>query len=232
MQDNISPSERAVLLEEYKVIANMHEHFDNMNLSMMSTIIAGVFVLWGIMLTVSAPWVFVVTMEILVFLILSGWIRYMSIHRGIVVRKLTRAHEIEEMLDMRQNLIFRDDDKIKRKRHRPGAHSVEIWIFLFLVALGSVVTLCTCLGVTFEGEVPFSEILKITLSKLPCILVALAPLPLGAYWGIVCRVEVAQVIPFYRLPENRFLKWLLVRVGRYEDLYREIATSEREGQIG
>jgi len=88
--------------------------------------------------------------------------------------------------------------------------------------------LCTCLSMAFEGEFLLCEIPRVLLSKLPCILLALAPLLLAAYWGIICRVEVVQVIPFYRPPENEVLKWLLVKVGGYKDLYKEVVTSEDE----
>lgn len=223
---NLSVTDKDVLIEEYKIIAEMHKHFDNMNLSMMSTVIAGVFVLWSVLLNsiTSRPfsWALVVMINWIVLLILSGWIRYMSIHRGIVVRKLTRAHEIESILNMQQHLMFRDDDPIKRRRNRPGAHSVELWIYLFLVALGSVVSFA--LSVSTISQRGIQAMLLILLYLISNIL----PLVTAMYWAILCRVDVAQIIPFYRLPDNRFMRWLLVNIGHYEDLHREIEIPNKE----
>ena len=105
-----------ILLTEYEAIERMHSHYDILNMSLMAVVTAGVFTIWGLVTQaafqsnnpIENP-SFVNDISILalvVFFVLSIWIRYMTIHRCIVIHKLNRSHEIERKLGMEQNLIF------------------------------------------------------------------------------------------------------------------------------
>ena len=82
-----------LLLAEYEAIERMHAHYDVLNMSMTAIITAGVFTVWGITIQSAfqshAPidnLAFVNSVSVLallLFSILSVWIRYTTIHRII-----------------------------------------------------------------------------------------------------------------------------------------------------
>jgi hypothetical protein len=136
-----------VLLAEYQAIEQMHAHYDVLNMSMTAIITAGILALWGIVIQTAfqanSPFensVFVDSVGILaltVFMALSVWIRYVTIHRCIVIQKLNRSHEIEGVLRMKQNTIFRYSAERLRApiytenaKRRPGGHTLELLLYL------------------------------------------------------------------------------------------------------
>ena len=127
-----------ILLEEYRAITDLHKHFDIMNLSMTSIIASGVIALWGFMLKEVSHILPIITIMLatIIFFVLTTWLRYTSIHRVIVVRKLTRSVQIEKMLNMYQNRRFSYNDPIRSRRRGPGAHMAEIILYWLLVSLG------------------------------------------------------------------------------------------------
>jgi hypothetical protein len=216
-------ADKAVLLEEYRAIVAMHKHFDTMNLSMMSTITAGVFVLWGIMLGGQniSPF-FLIILATVVFLVLTTWIRYMSIHRSIIVRKLARASLIEKQLGMKQNLIFQYNDDVRQHRRRPGAHATEIVVYWLLTLLGVGVMFYGCVSSRIDALSSFSQLWNAVEATWFVIPFMVFHIVFALYWGVVCRTVVAEVIPYYELPPEGITRWLLVRLGQYRDFHSEL----------
>lgn len=210
--------ERTALIEEYKAITDLHKHFDTMNLNMMSTITAGVFVLWGIMLgdrSRDLPPALLIALSMVVFFVLSTWIRYMSIHRSIVVRKLARACEIESVLGMMQNTIFQYDDETRRLRRSPGAHGAELTIYLLLSFLGATVMTYGCL----DDIAMISSVRPGLMSAISCLWYLIPVLLFqGLFairWSVLCRTLVVEVVPHYQLPANKTMRWLFIVIGGY-----------------
>ena len=211
---------QASLLEEYRAITDLHKHFDMMNLSMMSTVTAGVFVLWGAMLSGvpgNLPPTVAVILATIVFFVLTSSIRYMSIHRSIVTRKLARACEIERVLGMRQNSIFEYDDETRRTRRRPGAHAAGIAVYLLLTFLGSTVMVHNCLAFAAKSSPTHPTLIITIMSVWYLIPVLLFQGLFALYWSILCRVLVVEVVPYYQLPTNALMRWIFVNIGGYHN---------------
>lgn len=223
--------EQAVMFEEYKAITDLHKHFDTMNLSMMSTITAGVFILWGIMLdgrAGSLPPVVLVILAMIVFFVLSTWIRYMSIHRSIVTRKLARACQIEHCCGMSQNSMFQYDNEIRRNRRRPGAHAAELAVYMLLTLLGATVMTFECLlAAARSSATGLPTLIDLICSNWYLVPVLLFQGLFAGYWSILCRVLVIEVIPHYQLPLNKVMRWLFVKVGNYRDLADETSSTAK-----
>ena len=218
-----------VLLAEYKAIERMHAHYDILNMSMTAVITAGVFTVWGIVIQTAfqphAPIdnpTFVDSVSVLalaLWLVLSVWVRYMTIHRCIVIQKLNRSHEIESVLRMKQNSIFRyksqkliaapDSDTVKR---RPGGHTLELLLYLSLSTFGGLIAL------VFQWHIRMNFI---PLNYILIGLLLISPL-LALLWAAFCRLDAVQYmagkvevgLPWSILfsvvePINRFLRWLL-----------------------
>jgi hypothetical protein len=213
--------DREIMLEEYRAILELHKHFDTMNLSLMSTITAAVFILWGILLgTEGLHPLFLVSIATVVFGILTTWIRYMSIHRSIIVRKLARASAIEERLGMMQNRLFQYNDEVRIARRRPGAQAAEIGVYWLLTTMGIGVMVAGCLPPR-AGLVSCGGGWKALAATWYVIPVALFHGFFALYWGVTCRTVVAEVIPYYELPSGGLTRWALVNLGRYRDLHDE-----------
>jgi len=217
-----------ILLAEYQAIEQMHIHFDVLNMSMTAIITAGVLALWGLVIQTAfqanLPFensVFVNSISILsmvIFVVLSVWIRYTTIHRCIVIQKLNRSHEIENTLRMKQNLIFRynaerlrapvDSDIAKR---RPGGHTLELFLYLSLTAIGYVIssifqwhiratwTVTSHIIIGFLLISPVMAILWTTFCKFDVVTTMKGKVEVGPPWNLLFTIIK---------PINVFLRWL------------------------
>lgn len=193
-----------ILLAEYKAIERMHAHYDVLNMSMMAVVTAGVFTIWGLVIqsafqssTPVGSAAFVNSASVLavvLFLVLSVWIRYMTIHRCIVILKLNRSAEIEQELGMKQNLIFRydverlsaplDSDGLLLRR-RPGGHTLELLLYLSLSAFGGVTALM------------LQWCARLVWTPRSCLLIGLLLLcpPLAVLWMTFCKMDAMEHVP-------------------------------------
>ena len=228
-----SPDDRLkVLLAEYDAIERMHAHYDILNMSMMAFVTAGVFTIWGLIIQtafqphapVEDPF-FVNSVSIfalLLFFGLSVWIRYMTIHRCIIIQKLNRSYEIEKELGMRQNSIFWYDaaklsaplDSNIPVRRRPGGHTLELLLYVALSTFGGFT------AVVFQWHIRLNwNNWSITL----LVLLLISPL-LAILWMAFCKLDAMEHIenvevgfPWNLLfplikPINRFFRYLLTQV--------------------
>jgi len=206
-----------VLLAEYNAIERMHAHYDVLNMSMTAIITAGVFTIWSIVVQsafqphapINNP-LFVNSVSVLallLFAVLSVWIRYVTVHRCIVIRKLSRSHEIEKQLQMRQNLIFRYDPERFRApitsdkaRRRPGGHTLELLLYLALSIFGVIIaflfqwhiqlrwTLKSYILIAFLGITPLFAILWMTFCKLDAIVQMEGEVEVGLPWNLLFSI--------------------------------------------
>ena len=201
MNNQLSPFSKEekikLLLIEYESIERMHIHYDVLNMSMTAIITAGVFTVWGIVIQSAfqnhSPidqHLFVNSVSILAFLlfmVLSVWIRYTTIHRCIVIKKLSRSHEIEQILRMKQNLIFRYDSwKLKAPltaddmvRRRPGGHTLELLLYLSLSTFGGIIALL------YQWHMKSSWDFE---NYILVVLLLIAPM-LAAFWMTFCKLD-------------------------------------------
>jgi len=182
-------TDRDTLLAEYEAIVNMHMHYDNINMGMLALVTAGVFVLWSTILQKSITTSLMIAVHWSTFLVLSIWIRYLSVHRRIIVIKLSRSHEIEAELGMDQNTRFRFENRMTWPRKRPGGHSLELSLYMALTLFGVFVALASALPASTTG-VPGR---LLTLG-------AILPVLIAVWWSANCRVDVLQHIHGYDPP--------------------------------
>jgi hypothetical protein len=218
-----------ILLAEYQAIEQMHAHYDILNMSMTAIITAGILTLWGIVIQTAfqanSPLdsqVFVNSISVLaltLFFVLSIWIRYTTIHRCIVIQKLNRSHEIENILKMKQNLIFRynaerfrapiDSDNAKR---RPGGHTLELFLYLSLSTIGGIIAFIFQCHVwanwAFTSYIivgslvisPFMTILWMSFCKFDVITTIKGRVEVGFPWNFLF---------IFVIPINNFLRRLI-----------------------
>jgi len=164
-------------------------HYDNINMSLLALVTAGVFVLWSTILQKDLAPELILAIHWLTFFVLSIWIRYLSVHRRIIVIKLSRAHDLETFLGMEQHSRFRYELRNAWPRKRPGGHSLELSLYIALTLLG--------VSVALAGIFPASQ-----ASARGSVLLVLAFLPvvIAFWWAAHCRVDVLQHIKGYRPP--------------------------------
>lgn len=229
-----------ILLAEYGEIQKLHVHYDTINMHWMSIITAGVSVLWGIIFrteVVKSP-TYVTFLELFIFAILCTWIQMMSIHRRIVVLKLSRSHEIEEELGMDQDSRFRYDRKKEWRVRRPGGHGSELMLYFVFTLFGVFISLYAQLS-------PFAPVYTDSITRYLSawvnnissslnliewlrMIASILPILWAVYWIPRCRVDVAQFIRGFELPP-RPISWLY-RLGGYKGYQGpnpEICTLER-----
>ncbi len=225
-----------ILLAEYAAIQQMHAHYDVLNMSMTAVITAGITATWGLVLQAAfqahAPIdnsVFVNSINVLalaLFLTLSIWIRYATIHRCIVIVKLNRSYQIERELGMRQDSLFRYDagkfsaplDENCAVKRRPGGHSLELLLYLALSTLGGLTAF------TFQLHLQGSWDLR---NYILLVLLLTSPL-LALLWAGFSKLDALEqldgkvVVGFpwnmifvLVMPINRGLRWFL-NIGKQE----------------
>jgi len=200
MNNQVSPFNKAetikILLAEYAAIEAMHAHYDLLNMSMTAIVTAGVFTVWGIVIQSAFQPHFpvdnktfvnsVAVLAFLLFIVLSVWIRYTTIHRCIVIKKLNRSHEIEAILRMKQNQVFRYKPEqltapltSEEAKRRPGGHTLELLLYLSLSTFGGIIALL------FEWHVKSEWAFK---NYVLIIILLLAPL-LAILWMTFCKMD-------------------------------------------
>jgi len=228
--ENISIAEKVkILLTEYEAIEKMHAHYDVLNMSMTAIITAGVFTVWGIVIQSAfqshpptSQLLFVNSVSILallLFMVLSVWIRYTTIHRCIVIKKLNRSHEIEETLGMKQNLIFHydpqkfempftSDDAVRR----PGGHTLELLLYLSLSTFGGMIALLfqwhlksswtekSYVLISLLIIAPVFAVLWMTFCKLDAMISIKGKATIGFPWNILFAIIK---------PITKFSRWLV-----------------------
>jgi hypothetical protein len=150
---------------------------------------------------------------------LSVWIRYMTIHRCIIIQKLNRSHEIEKELGMMQNSVFRYDaaklsaplDSNIPLRRRPGGHTLELLLYVALSTFGGLT------AVVFQWHIR----LNWNTWNLPMLVLLLISPLLAVLWMAFCKLDAMEHIensevgfPWNWLfslikPINGFFRWLL-----------------------
>ncbi len=190
-----------VLLEEYAAIERMHAHYDVINMSLLAIITAGVFAFWGIIIQtrfqsdfIDKEYLFANSVGVLSYLlliILSVWVRYMTIHRCIVYKKLDRSQDIEDKLGMMQNKLFKydrkklsapiDSDQIKR---RPGGHTLELLLYFSLSTFGGVISLIFLWEIK-DGFTFGNALLFVSLFFAPI---------LSTFWMGFCKLDAMQTM--------------------------------------
>ncbi len=112
---NMSPEEEiANLRMEYEKTQDMAIHFDLLNWTIGSILIAGVFVMIGIVGEKKQVYPYLAVFS---FIALLVWRLYYKRHRDIQMVKYRRLHCIEKKLKLQQHLnVETDDDTIEEKR--------------------------------------------------------------------------------------------------------------------
>lgn len=205
-KDNSIKKENVLLyLEEYKAIEQMHIHYDTINASMTVVVTAGTFALWGIILQTgfqSPDYPYedlsfansISALALTVLAVLSIWIRYLTIHRCIVIQKLERSHEIERILGMKQNLLFfrnmsslkipEEDDSSSGWKTKPGGHTLELLLYFFLSFIGIVLASIF----QWHNRCVWEDVNKILFGIL-----LITPF-LSVIWIAFCRLDAIKTI--------------------------------------
>jgi hypothetical protein len=204
--DEIPPEEqRRLWVEEYKIIEDLHKHYDTINMSIMALLVAGAIGVWGFVFqqasVVKPTTTFLV--EWLTFVILCIWVQYVAIHRTIIVLKLNRAREIERMLGMKQNLIF-------ACRPRLRGQTLELATFFALTIFGFVfstyfqvglnnpqITTISAIVANIRSNWTMLHVIRLILSALPC--------GIAIFWLTRCRTQVVNAMEDYT--PRRFKWW-------------------------
>jgi len=101
-------SKHDVALAEYAAAQEAYIHYDNYSWQVGAVLIAGVFVLWGLVTSASnpanVPWF---TVNLLVWLLMSIWLLYTGHNRQLYLFKIHRIREIEKDLGMCQHRRFK-----------------------------------------------------------------------------------------------------------------------------
>lgn len=194
-----------LLLAEYTAIEQMHAHYDVLNMTMTAAVTAGTLALWGIIVQTSFQsedaykstlYVNNITaLAIAMMLVLGVWVRYLTIHRCIVIKKLRRSHKIEKILGMKQNRIFRgnpnklrnpgkDTKRLDNVRTRPGGHTLELLLYLSLTILGTVIA--SILQLSVYDQWRLTSILMIGILVIAQIS--------SLFWMARCKLDVVGMI--------------------------------------
>jgi hypothetical protein len=220
-----------IYLAEYDAIERLHIHYDTLNMNMTAFITAGIITVWGIViqaafqadsLIYNSTFVNIVSVLALVlFAILSIWIRYLTIHRCIVIQKLIRSHKIEKAFGITQNSIFilnpanlYGDINSDFVRRRPGGHTLELFLYFMLSTFGG--TIAFLFQLHLRTRFTYKSFMLIGLLIICLILAILwmsfckldavkhmeqeGPVPVGLPWNYLFIVVK---------PINSFLRWFI-----------------------
>jgi len=159
---------------EYEAIERAYMHYDNFAWQVGSTLIAGVFMLWGLILlnTEEPPpyWRYGVMLvaDWLVTLVMSIWFVYTCHCRYIYLFKLQRAWELELRYGIEQNIRFVAEEilgkklKIHYEIPGPSGYQLNYWIY-FLITWGHA-------GLTyFSLQAPRCDLITLLIA-LPLIM--------------------------------------------------------------
>lgn len=139
--DTLKKPSDATLQTEYNAAQIDYLHNDNFPWQIGTILVAGTFILWGILIENPASEmnlrIFGVA-SLLVTILLSAWIIFYHHYRQAMLYKLDRLQEIERELGMDSHLrwVFQGQTKPKYKNFGPSGHAIAIFVYC-ITALGA-----------------------------------------------------------------------------------------------